>query len=61
MARWKFSPLRLGVWGMLALSWWAWDVAVGSGRIPSIRNFPGGEALNPPGNIRAQETSAEFC
>ncbi len=54
MARWKFSPLRLGVWGMLAI------VLVGVGRCgrerenPVDPNFPGGEALNPPGNIRAQ-------
>ena len=54
MARWKFNPLRLGVWGMLAI------VLVGAGRCgrerenPVDPNFPGGEALNPPANIRAQ-------
>ncbi len=54
MARWKISPLRLGVWGMLAM------VLVGVGRCgrerenPIDPNFPGGGALNSPGNVRAQ-------
>ncbi len=54
MARWKFNPLRLGVWGMLAI------VLVGVGRCgrerenPVDPNFLGSEALDPPGNIRAQ-------
>ncbi|MCE2440628.1 MAG: hypothetical protein J4F39_14510 [Candidatus Latescibacteria bacterium] len=54
MARRKFSPIRLGVWGILAI------VVVGAGRCgrerenPVDPNFPGGGALQPPGNIRAQ-------
>ena len=54
MARWRFSPRRLGVWGMLAI------VLLGTGRCgrerenPVDPNFPGGGALQPPGNIRAQ-------
>lgn len=54
MARWKISPRRLGVWGMLAV------VLLGAGRCgrerenPVDPNFPGGGALQPPGNIRAQ-------
>lgn len=54
MARRKFSPVRLGVWGMLVI------VLAGAGRCgrerenPVDPNFPGGGALQPPGNIRAQ-------
>ena len=54
MARWKFSPIRLGVWGLMAI------VLAGAGRCgrerenPVDPNFPGGGALQPPGNIRAQ-------
>ena len=54
MARWKFSPIRLGVWGMMAI------VLAGAGRCgrerenPVDPNFPGGGTLQPPGNIRAQ-------
>lgn len=54
MARWRFSPRRLGVWGMLAI------VLLGTGHCgrerenPVDPNFPGGGALQPPGNIRAQ-------
>ena len=54
MARRKFSPVRLGVWGMLLI------VLAGAGRCgrerenPVDPNFPGGGALQPPGNIRAQ-------
>ncbi|MDE2889545.1 MAG: hypothetical protein OXR72_15160, partial [Gemmatimonadota bacterium] len=54
MARRKFSPVRLGVWGMLVI------VLAGVGRCgrerenPVDPNSPGGGALQPPGNIRAQ-------
>lgn len=54
MARWKYSPIRLGVWGMMAI------VLAGAGRCgrerenPVDPNFPGGGALQPPGNVRAQ-------
>ncbi len=54
MARWKFSPVRLGVWGMLVI------VLAGVGRCgrerenPVDPNSPGGGALQPPANIRAQ-------
>ncbi|MDE2998737.1 MAG: hypothetical protein OXU79_06620 [Gemmatimonadota bacterium] len=54
MARWRFSPVRLGVWGMLVI------VLAGVGRCgrdrenPVDPNYPGGGTLQPPGNIRAQ-------
>lgn len=54
MARWKFSPVRLGAWGILAA---VLVVAGGCGRErenPVDPNFPGGAALQPPGNVRAQ-------